>query len=424
MTWIVVVGSTLVMLLWIIVYSFFSTPDFNEEVTILFGTMTFWSTVFLTATICLGTTLISTTNLRVKLNWICIAPRFIVKYWTTVYFPLDKDIIREMWVKGDLKDQLGLSHRKAQKNKIISDSNIKATMSDSNLEAAPMFPSVHGRSLSDLHQTYEPSADDSLSYTASPTRQTSYTNTPPMTDIIELLPRDLGVQYAQPITKPAQNSDLQVPSPTTDTPSPKGSYYSVTDIPIPSPIPSPKYQLPSGEITSTPPSRRTSIATSRATSIRGRGSALSPTSTSPPPPPSHPLSPGTHPLSPSSSLPIPTQTYGNKRTSASYHGAYEMQAYDEQAYGYSSGRTSQTSSFATAEDFWNGEEGASGPNYATQHTQMLSTPSPQLEWFDAESSQAHVASQADHDEDDRSTIVADSRRGSMESPTWEGGLAM
>ena len=58
MTWIVVVGSTLVMLLWIIVYSFFSTPDFNEEVTILFGTMTFWSTVFLTATICLGTTLI------------------------------------------------------------------------------------------------------------------------------------------------------------------------------------------------------------------------------------------------------------------------------------------------------------------------------------------------------------------------------
>lgn len=62
MTWIVVVGSTLVMLLWIIVYSFFSTPDFNEEVTILFGTMTFWSTVFLTATICLGTTLVLQRN--------------------------------------------------------------------------------------------------------------------------------------------------------------------------------------------------------------------------------------------------------------------------------------------------------------------------------------------------------------------------
>jgi hypothetical protein len=57
-TWLVVVGSTVVMLLWIIVYSFFSTPDFNDEVTILFGNMTFWSTVFLTATICLGTALV------------------------------------------------------------------------------------------------------------------------------------------------------------------------------------------------------------------------------------------------------------------------------------------------------------------------------------------------------------------------------
>ena len=68
MTWIVVVGSTLIMLLWIIVYSFFSTPDFNEEVTILFGTMTFWSTVFLTATICLGMTLILRRNFETQFD--------------------------------------------------------------------------------------------------------------------------------------------------------------------------------------------------------------------------------------------------------------------------------------------------------------------------------------------------------------------
>ena len=73
MTWIVVVGSTLVMLSWIIVYSFFSTPDFNEEVTILFGTMTFWSTVFLTATICLGTTHILQWKC-VELNWNSYSP--------------------------------------------------------------------------------------------------------------------------------------------------------------------------------------------------------------------------------------------------------------------------------------------------------------------------------------------------------------
>lgn len=318
-----------------------------------------------------------------------------------MYFPLDKDIVREMWVKGDLKDQLGLSHRKAQKGKIVSDSN---------LEAAPMFANVHGRSLSDLHHNYEP---DSPPYVASTTEQTTYTDTPPMNDIIELLPRELGVQYAQPKNKP---SDLQVSPPTNDTPSPKASYYSVTDIPIPSPLPSPKFQLPSGEITTTPPSRRTSIATSRATSIRGRGPLLTPMSTTPLP---------SHSLPPGGSLPIPTQMHGNKRASAGYPGAYEMQTYEEQqAHLYSSGRASQTSnhtSFATAEDFWIGEEGASSPNYAYQHAQMLHTPSPQLDWFSAQQSQPHMASQGD--EDDRSTIVADSRRGSV-SATWEGGRAV
>ena len=336
-----------------------------------------------------------------------------------MYFPLDKDIIREMWVKGDLKDRLGLSHRKGPKSKIISESNMEAAMSDSNLEATPMFANIHGRSQSDLNHTYELAMVDSPPYVASTTTgQTTYTNTPPMNDNIELMPRELGVQYAQPITKHSKPSDLHVSPTTSDTPSPKpASYYSVTDIPIPSPLPSPKFQLPSGEITSTPPSRAPSIATSRATSMRGRGSALSPTPTSPPPP------------SPGRSLPIPTQTYGNKRASSSCHGSYEMQTYDEHAHGgYSSGRVSQnshTTSFATADDFWIDEEGSSSPNYAYQHAQMLSTtPSPQPDWFDAQSSQRHLASQADHDEDDRSTIVADSRRGSMESPTWEGARAV
>jgi hypothetical protein len=96
-----------------------------------------------------------------------------------------------------------------------------------------------------------------------------------------------------------------------------------------------------------------------------------------------------------------------------------MQSYEEQARGYSSERTSQTS-FATAEDFWIGEEGASSPNYAYQHTQMLHTPpQQQLDWFDGQPS-----SQPQVDDDDRSTIVGDSRRGSLTAVTWEGGRAM
>jgi len=54
MTWTVVLGSTLVMMAWIVVYSFFPSIDFVDEVSILFGTVSFWATVLVTVCICLG----------------------------------------------------------------------------------------------------------------------------------------------------------------------------------------------------------------------------------------------------------------------------------------------------------------------------------------------------------------------------------
>jgi phospholipid-translocating ATPase len=53
-TWIVVFGSSIVMLLWIVVYSFFPSSDFVDEVVVLFGELTFWTTVVITVFICLG----------------------------------------------------------------------------------------------------------------------------------------------------------------------------------------------------------------------------------------------------------------------------------------------------------------------------------------------------------------------------------
>ena len=53
-TWIVVFGSTIVMLLWIVVYSFFFSSDFIDEVIILFGELTFWTTVVFATTVALG----------------------------------------------------------------------------------------------------------------------------------------------------------------------------------------------------------------------------------------------------------------------------------------------------------------------------------------------------------------------------------
>lgn len=53
-TWIVVLGSSLVMVIWIAIYSLFNSPDFNDEVLVLYGEITFWATVLLTVVVALG----------------------------------------------------------------------------------------------------------------------------------------------------------------------------------------------------------------------------------------------------------------------------------------------------------------------------------------------------------------------------------
>ena len=54
LTWIVVVGSSVVMLLWIVIYSFFESSDFNDEVVILFGNVPFWTSVVISIVVAVG----------------------------------------------------------------------------------------------------------------------------------------------------------------------------------------------------------------------------------------------------------------------------------------------------------------------------------------------------------------------------------
>lgn len=53
-TWLTVVGSSLVMIIWIIIYSFFDSPDFVDEVTVLFGGVAFWAAVVLSVLLALS----------------------------------------------------------------------------------------------------------------------------------------------------------------------------------------------------------------------------------------------------------------------------------------------------------------------------------------------------------------------------------
>ncbi|PCH37130.1 phospholipid-translocating P-type ATPase [Wolfiporia cocos MD-104 SS10] len=203
-TWIVVFGSSVIMILWITIYSFFDTPNFNDEVIILFGEVTFWATVLISVIIAL-------------------APRFLVKFVKSAYMPLDKDIVREMWVLGDLKDRLGLGHRKARKRH------------GGDLEKAPMFHQPHIRSESEV---------SSMNVNAAArTREES-----PSVD--SLSPPPTASLMGRSSTHDAFHEDSSRdealrPSPRQYYQSSDGlrsSYYSASDIPAPSPTPPPLHQ--------------------------------------------------------------------------------------------------------------------------------------------------------------------------------------
>ena len=148
-----------------------------------------------------------------KLTDRILAPRFIYKFVQSCYFPLDKDIVREMWVSGDLKDRLGIKHRKESKNK------------HSDLESAPMIRDPHVRSASELtlHQTYQPTV-------STPADEAEVAEeTPALATLVVPL------------------SDQNLLEPQSEI-SPQLSYYSPTDIPAPSPISGSQHLYPTGDV--------------------------------------------------------------------------------------------------------------------------------------------------------------------------------
>ncbi|KZT25558.1 phospholipid-translocating P-type ATPase [Neolentinus lepideus HHB14362 ss-1] len=247
--WIINIGSSLVMIIWIAVYSVFDSPDFNDEVVVLYSNIIFWASVIVSVVLAL-------------------APRFLIKFVSTTYSPLDKDIVREMWVKGDLKDRLGIKHRRELKK--------------SDLEATPMFQKPHTRSESEfstLHQDYEPALTSSPGNRGiSAPRTAGYVNTPSSSPApgYEEVPPNQQPQYAYSQSRFRDQDHLQTP-PSADSwgrvspASLRASYYSASDIPAPSPLPSPKFGYGSNTTNPLPPS-----ALSPTFSAAGRSGPTSP----------------------------------------------------------------------------------------------------------------------------------------------------
>lgn len=168
-------------------------------------------------------------------------PRVLVKFVSTSFAPQDADIIRYLWVKGDLKRRLGIKSHHGQQAPV--DGSLSAS------EATPIFREPHVRSISEMSTPdgYEPALSHSPGDQTPPTQPGQVYDTPPQ---ISAALEDSSSSQRLPTTVVDSEEDM-TSTPTKAThaaalsSSPQPSYYSASDIPVPSPLPSPGFQHPS-----------------------------------------------------------------------------------------------------------------------------------------------------------------------------------
>ncbi|WVR06439.1 hypothetical protein IAU60_003470 [Kwoniella sp. DSM 27419] len=95
-TWVIIVASTMLVYLWIPIYSYLAVLPYAGEVEVIYGTFTFWTTVGLTWAIAVG-------------------PRWLTSAFKQSYLPKDKELVREAWISGSLKRELGVKRRRDRK---------------------------------------------------------------------------------------------------------------------------------------------------------------------------------------------------------------------------------------------------------------------------------------------------------------------
>jgi phospholipid-translocating ATPase len=170
-------------------------------------------------------------------------PRVLVKFVSTSFAPQDADIIRYLWVKGDLKRHLGIKSHPGQQAPVDG--------SSSAFEATPIFREPHARSISEMSTPdgYEPALSHSPGDRTPPTQPEQVHGTLPQ---IGATSEDSSSSQRLPTTvvdTVEEDTTLSTPAkaahPAALSPSPQPSYYSASDIPVPSPLPSPRFQHPS-----------------------------------------------------------------------------------------------------------------------------------------------------------------------------------
>lgn len=148
-----------------------------------------------------------------------------------------------MWVKGNLKDRLGIRARHGQ--------NVPEDGPSSGPEGTPMFSKTHARSPSEA-SIYEPGQQNGSGDRTPPTQAENLIGTSLQVNATAVASSGSSHRLLSPIPTTGKDEDIPVVISATETGnsvatshSPQPSYYSASDIPLPSPLPSPSVHNPS-----------------------------------------------------------------------------------------------------------------------------------------------------------------------------------
>ncbi|KAN0065197.1 phospholipid transporting ATPase [Thecaphora frezii] len=138
--WIVEVISLLSVYVWILVYSAFPVFAYQNVGYYVMQTIAFWAIVLL-------------------ITVVSLLPRFFARAWRSSFHPNELDIVREAWVKGGLKDDLNIPHRKAKKNRVRSNRDVERNQDNLFYAAKRSTERQKGALHPDIDEISETSAD-------------------------------------------------------------------------------------------------------------------------------------------------------------------------------------------------------------------------------------------------------------------------
>lgn len=144
----------------------FSTFFFDYEVAVLFPSFNFWATIIVVIVLSIGPHYLFRGLMGFFFPYVSLdLPRGLhpLTFVFDRFTRLDKDLIREAWVAGDLKDRLGVEHRSKRKHSHVSDIELHPDHLSASQRLRNSVPSESGDSSEHGGTSYRPAPMHSTS---------------------------------------------------------------------------------------------------------------------------------------------------------------------------------------------------------------------------------------------------------------------